>query len=180
MTPGDDVRASLVAAAVQEMVVQGIAGASLAAIAARAGVELAVVHHHFESKEALLGGVLDQLADDVAAAFDRGGLPALTGPASSRYARVLARAILDGYDVRTLQTTYPVVERVLPVAVELAHLPETEVKVLLARQVALQFGWLLYEPFIAASVGLTDEELTFARDGSAPFWGMFTPDVDRD
>ena len=51
-------RAELLAAFARVLAAQGYAGATIAAVAAEAGVAPGLVHHHFESKEELLSSLL--------------------------------------------------------------------------------------------------------------------------
>lgn len=57
----DQRRRELLAAFARVLAEHGYAGATIAAIAREAGVAPGLVHHHFESKEELLSGLLDRL-----------------------------------------------------------------------------------------------------------------------
>jgi TetR/AcrR family transcriptional repressor of bet genes len=54
-------RAELTAAFAEVLAEHGYAGATIAAVAARAGVAPGLVHHHFDGKEDLLESLLDEL-----------------------------------------------------------------------------------------------------------------------
>lgn len=54
-------RSELVAAFAQVMADHGYAGATIAAVAAQAGIAPGLVHHHFENKAELLSGLLQSL-----------------------------------------------------------------------------------------------------------------------
>jgi TetR/AcrR family transcriptional regulator, transcriptional repressor of bet genes len=54
-------RAQIVAAFARVLAAHGYAGATVAAIAAEAGVAPGLVHHHFENKDELLGALLRTL-----------------------------------------------------------------------------------------------------------------------
>lgn len=160
----DAVAAALVEAATVELAERGYAATSVRAVAKRAGVNHGLVHRHFGSKEALLGAVLDQLADAVARQLDEAGEgAALAGPALDRFLRVMARALLDGADVGAVRGGHPVVDRILPRVIERAGLPESEARALVAERMALQLGWLLFEPFVADAAGLDDVALATTR-----------------
>lgn len=155
--------AALVDAAADEMAERGVEAASVRGIASRAGVNHGLVHRHFGSKQALLAAVLDRLAADVAAEFDAEGPVALAGPSVTRFLRVLARAILDGADVGSLQGHHPVMDRLLPLLAQQTGLPDEEVRIVAAQRMALELGWLLFEPFLASAAGLEGIALDRAR-----------------
>ena len=62
-------RGELVAAARKVLVREGMAGATLRAVAAEAGVPLGTVHYIFPSKEKLLRAVLEDVVEEVSDAF---------------------------------------------------------------------------------------------------------------
>lgn len=64
-------RERLLAAAAEEFSQHGYAGASIAAIAARAGVGKSTIFHHFESKEALYLAVIEGAATEFARILDQ-------------------------------------------------------------------------------------------------------------
>ena len=78
--PGNqDTRGQIITAARHAFAAKGFAGASMRAIAAEAGVDAALIHHYFESKQQLFLATvavplgLPQMLEEVAAG-DRGGL----------------------------------------------------------------------------------------------------------
>lgn len=156
--------AALVEAATVELAERGYAATSVRAVARRAGVNHGLVHRHFGTKEALLGAVLDQLADTVARQLDAAEAgDVLAGPALDQFLRIVARALLDGADVGSVRGGHPVVDRILPRVVERSGLPEREARAIVAERMALQLGWLLFEPFVADAAGLDDDALAAAR-----------------
>jgi TetR/AcrR family transcriptional regulator len=64
-------RQRLLAAAAEEFSQHGYAGASIAAIAARAGVGKSTIFHHFESKDALYLAVIEAAAGEFARILDQ-------------------------------------------------------------------------------------------------------------
>ena len=61
-----DTRAAIVRGALQALEAHGIANTTTRKIAAEAGVRLATLHYHFDSKDALLLAVLDALVAELA------------------------------------------------------------------------------------------------------------------
>jgi AcrR family transcriptional regulator len=68
---GEDTRAALLAAARELFVEKGYEGATVRAIAARAGVDAAMVNHWFGGKEALFGKAVLQIPVDPVVIADR-------------------------------------------------------------------------------------------------------------
>jgi TetR/AcrR family transcriptional repressor of bet genes len=73
-------RAQIVAGLKQVMAVQGYAGANMRAIADAAGLTSGLLHYHFPSKQAILLGLLDSLAERWRSRVD----PSLRGRAALR------------------------------------------------------------------------------------------------
>lgn len=69
--------------------------------------------------------------------------------------KVIARALLDGYDVARLQHRFPNVEQLLAVARD-QYADEVSARVATADALALQLGWRLFGPFLRAATGLDD------------------------
>ena len=91
MTKQPSTRSELLRAANQVVEAQGVAGLTLDAVAREAGVSKGGLLYHFPSKDALIGGMIEQLL----AAFDAAlaaQLAADTGPASGRWLRAYVRA----------------------------------------------------------------------------------------
>lgn len=80
------------------MLREGIRGTTMEAIARQAGIAKATLYTQFPDKEAVFGGILDQLVDALTAAFDAGisgpgTLPQRIGAALAGKYGVIARAI---------------------------------------------------------------------------------------
>lgn len=137
---------------------------SVREIAAAAGVNHALVHRYFGSKEALLGAVLQhatsQGADVVAGARDAHDAVAAVFRLRSRgepYTPALARALLDGADPRALQDEFPIMRRLVElVAQEHDGTDVLEARIAVAAVAALLLGWQLFEPFLLAATGITE------------------------
>jgi AcrR family transcriptional regulator len=85
-----ETRERLVEAAVEIFAARGFEGATTRAIAERAGVALAALPYHFETKEALWRAAADRLFGQLAARFG-GRLPELAGADPRRRLRALLR-----------------------------------------------------------------------------------------
>jgi AcrR family transcriptional regulator len=152
----DAVVEALLDAAEAEFLDVGVAAASVRRIAARARVNHGLVHRHFGSKTGLVAAVLERLADQTADAFDRGEEPSAVLDGASpfgRHLRVLARAALDNVDMRTLQASHPVAERLVTRLQDQLGLAEDEARRTAAHLMALTFGVQLFGPFIFEATG---------------------------
>jgi AcrR family transcriptional regulator len=147
---------ALLDAAEAEFVEVGVTAASVRRIAGRAGVNHGLVHRHFGAKDNLVTAVLERLARqtaDALATMTAADLLDASGP-FSRHLRVLARAALDGVDIRNLQSSYPVAERLV------AQLGgDAEARRAAAHLMALAFGLQLFGPFIVDATGVDEAAL---------------------
>ena len=176
-----EVERALVAAAATLFGARGPAAVSVRDIATEAGVNHGLVHRYFGSKDGLLGAVLDTLAADVAAHLARGGAATTPGAAGAagvvdtdgtdgtdgtgatvdvvdRYWRVLARAILDGKQVATLQHEFPTVGLLKDALAHEHGYDEREAARRTAHILALELGWRMFEPFLVTSAQLADDD----------------------
>ncbi|QCI64187.1 TetR/AcrR family transcriptional regulator [Phreatobacter stygius] len=70
-TKSDQTRAQIIDGALRAMSKTGVIGTTTRQIATEAGVQLATLHYHFDSKSALLVAVLEAYIDDMAARLRR-------------------------------------------------------------------------------------------------------------
>lgn len=154
-TGRDEVIAAILDSAGQLFADRGPAGASIRDIAARARVNHGLVFRHFGSKERLVSAVLDHLAAHLAKLMDAGAPEAEIEAAGSRQLRVIARALLDGYPVGRLQTSFPGAAKLVE-EVRARHHSDEEARLAAAHSLALLFGWQLFEPFLRSATGLQD------------------------
>src|SRR5262249_19097860 len=101
------VMAAVLDAAMTLFAARGPASVSVRDIAAAAGVNHALVHRHFGSKQEVLRAVLERAAHELAATAttiteSRGGIAQLFAASAERatYWQALARAMLDGENPR--------------------------------------------------------------------------------
>jgi AcrR family transcriptional regulator len=178
----DEVRRALIGAATELFAEQGPARVGVREIADRAGVNHGLVHRHFGSKENLLRAVLDDLSGRIWRGVDPtpsdAGAPASETMATLSaafeavtrnplYFRVLARALLDGYEPRDLQSAYPVVEALvaaLDSSRDRGELdPRIDPRMAVALLVSTALGWLVFEPYVLLATGQDDLPVEEAR-----------------
>ena len=170
----DAVRAALLDAAAALFSARGPASVSVRDIAAQAGVNHGLVHRHFGSKQALVAGVLERGAREIAALvagseWKAGALGAVFSAAAARdaYWRLLARALLDGARPHELQHDFPTGRLLVETFRERRRsgtlAAEFDPKLVAAGTMALGLGWLLFEPFVFAATGLDEGERDAVR-----------------
>jgi AcrR family transcriptional regulator len=166
------VMAAVLDAAMTLFAARGPASVSVRDIAAAAGVNHALVHRHFGSKQAVLRAVLERAAYELAAVAatitdSQGGIAQLFAASAERatYWRALARAILDGENPRALQRDFPTVHRMIEL-LQAEHRqprkhvdshsspPPLDARLIVGTTSALTLGWLLFEPLLLAATGL--------------------------
>ena len=157
------VRTSILEAAADLMAQHG-AAASLRDIAAAAGVNLGLIHRHFGNKSDLRRAVLVYLGEAQRARLEAApGQPSLRALFDAlrdddRNWRIMVRAMMSGEKMTEVQDRFPVVERIVQLATDAAD-PAThpdEVRFRVARMIATTVGWLVLEPFIVESVGISE------------------------
>jgi AcrR family transcriptional regulator len=148
---------------------------SIRDIAAHARVNHGLVHRHFGSKDALIREVVQALVAKVAEDVGERGasmrelpLSMLLATGENRDFRVLARALLDGVDVRDMQRSFPLVQslsREAEAAMARGELrDDIDPRLAVAGAVTLGLGWLVFEPFVTAALGLEQEPTALRRD----------------
>ena len=142
---------------------RGPAATSLRDIADRSGVNAGLIFRHIGNKEALVAAVLDYLAEDLVSARDAGASRDAVEARAERSWKVIARALLDGFDVGRLQHRFPNIEQLLTAARD-RHGDDYAARVATADALAFQLGWRLFGPFLKAATGLHDDEPRHARD----------------
>jgi AcrR family transcriptional regulator len=164
--------AAVLDAAMTLFAARGPASVSVRDIAAAAGVNHALVHRHFGSKQEVLRAVLERAAHELAATAttiteSRGGIAQLFAVSAERatYWQALARAMLDGENPRALQRDFPTVHRMIELLQAERRQPRQQVdtdtlsppldaRLVVGTTSALTLGWLLFEPLLLAATGL--------------------------
>jgi AcrR family transcriptional regulator len=149
------VSAAILESAAQLFAERGPAATSIRDVAARARVNHGLVFRHFGNKEQLVAAVLNDQAANLSKLIDAGTALPEIATAGTRQLRVLSRALLDGYPVAELQTSFPAAVRLLD-EVRPQHDSEDAARLATAHAVALLLGWQLFEPFIRSAIGLRD------------------------
>lgn len=159
------VREALIEAATELFASRGASAVSVRDIAKKARVNHGLVHRHFGSKSALQKEVVERLVavvsanvlpaegDDISSLIRR-TFQGTTTATHDTYFRILARALLDGEDVDSIQSRFPVAQ-MLVAAAEKSGVERPRMYV--ARRIATGLGWLLFEPYIRAATGLKKE-----------------------
>lgn len=173
---------ALLGAAADLFAERGPAAVSTREVARRARVNHGLVHRHFGTKDDLVRAVIDRLLADARARFGDGTgemarTELLTAVASDdRYWKVLARSLLDGHAGEVLRGRFPLVrtavERLRRGQRDGTVDPALDARELAGSALALLLGWLLFEPFIAAAVGLERVSTERLRKRMFTLWEM--------
>lgn len=145
---------------------RGPAATSLRDIADRSKVNAGLIFRHIGNKDAIVASVLEYLADDLVTARDAGAARDVVDARAERSWKVIARALLDGFDVARLQHRFPNVEQLVAASRD-QHDDEYTARLATADALALELGWRLFGPFLKAATGLDDDE---PRRGSSSSW----------
>ena len=147
-------------------------------VADRAGVNHALIHRHYGTKEELLRVVLSKAIERMAGvARDtsntgediREVIAALRREESS--IRLLAWALLSGYPIEQVWPEYPAFQKVQSVLAEeqaASGADGEDPRVAVATGTAMLFGWILFRPFLDRAAQLSkipaldDEDVLFA------------------
>lgn len=153
----DEVRTSLLRAAIELFAARGPGNVSVRQIAEAAGVNHGLVHYYFGSKDGLIAASLDRCARDVADELVRRTGPTTElfepGGAVERHGRLLAHLVLDVDDPAAIQTDHPT-QRVLIDRLRRSGLPDAAARRRAAQVSALVLGWQLFGDFLVAAAEL--------------------------
>ena len=152
---GTRVRSIVLSHAADLFAERGPAATSLRDIAERSGVNAGLIFRHIGNKDAVVAAVLDYLSEDLATARDAGASREVIEARGERNWKVIARALLDGFDVGRLQHQFPNIEQLVAAARD-QHGDEYAARVATADALALHLGWRLFGPFLKAATGLDD------------------------
>jgi TetR/AcrR family transcriptional regulator, repressor for neighboring sulfatase len=166
----DAVMAAVQAAAVDLLAERGPREMTVRDVAARAGVNHALIHRHFGTKDALVRAVVTEQSRELAAraaALPRADESAMLALLSEHaaYWRVLARIVLD--------TPAMLADLELPAAAATLGLitggaaADEDTRVGAAVAASTTLGWLVFGPHLATVLGLTEQSTYDERIGQA-------------
>ena len=133
-------------------------------IAARAGVNYGLLHRHFGSREALVSEIMTRLSAELGRAMEDGHRSGhsvfATLAEQPTYARALARAALDGFDMATLQDAHPILDRLVPLVSGGAGVDDAplEDRAAVAAASAAFLGWAVFGSFLAPALRIEGAE----------------------
>jgi AcrR family transcriptional regulator len=143
---------------------RGPAATTMRDIADRSGVNAGLIFRHIGTKEAVVTSVLKYLAEDLISARDAGAPRAVVEARAERSWKVIARALLDGFDVTRLQSRFPNIDQLLADARD-HYEDDYTARVATADALAMQLGWRLFGPFLRVATGLDEQGV---RDTTPP------------
>jgi TetR/AcrR family transcriptional regulator, repressor for neighboring sulfatase len=148
---------ALIRAGAELFAEQGLSTVSVRDIALRAKVNHGLVHHYFGSKEDLLRAVVRRLSEDLSQQSTVHLDQLFEAVGRSGIFRIHARLILDGYDVKKFDPGHILFDRVLEVATQAKDAgflrQDLDPKLVASMGVALNLGWLVFEPHLMDVAG---------------------------
>jgi AcrR family transcriptional regulator len=183
----DEVMSAVLEAAAELFAERSPAQVSVREIAARAGVNHALVHRHFGTKSALLTAVIREAAQAYEQSIAGAKTPGqafrqgfLYGTEKHPQAAALARAVLDGSVPRGIDRPFPAMREHITLIETAAedgsgsiHNPE----VIAAGAFAFMSGWFILEGWLVRAAGLRGRALDAVRSDVAD---MLEAMVDRE
>lgn len=176
------VMTAVLAAATRLFAAHGPGSVSVRDIAAAAGVNHALIHLYFGSKQQVLRAVLERATVEIRTtlrdiADSQAGIARVFGAAIEHelYCRALARATLDGESPRALQRDFPNVRRLIELFEgerqqprkrlrKHAPLPPPDARTVVGALSALVLGWVVFEPFLLTATGLDQHDREEVRN----------------
>ena len=161
-TPGrEGAIEALIKAARELFAERGPSAVSLRDIARRAGVNHGLIHHYIGSRDDLLRLVFSVSMDHARAEVEgsesaAAGLGALRqlGQGSDEYTRLLAWALLEGYDPAAFHGRSSALDAV----VAAGDNDSRQLRVALAMAMVQTLGWKLFGSYVVAAAGLDRED----------------------
>jgi AcrR family transcriptional regulator len=183
----DEVMNAVLEAAAELFAERSPAQVSVREIAARAGVNHALVHRHFGTKSELLAAVIREAAQAYAESLAGAQTPGeafkqgfLYGTEKHPQAAALARAVLDGSVPRGTESAFPAMREHIALiegAAERGTGAEHAPEVIAAGAFAFMSGWFILESWLVRAAGLRGESLEAIRNDVAE---MLEAMVDRE
>ena len=160
-TAGDEVTTRIIEAAATNFARQGPGSVTIKWVCLEANVTPEQVFARWADVNAILGAVLDYLADQI----ERVALAPITDEAMAleridvvdRYQQIVARALLDGINPATLQSRFPLIDQLVVRGMAERGLDERSARYRISQIYALEWGWRLFGPHLMEACGLTDE-----------------------
>jgi AcrR family transcriptional regulator len=159
----DDVIAAVLTHAADLFAERGPAATSIRDIGVRSGVNHGLVFRYLGTKDQLVAAVLNHLADEMALLLEARAASDVIEAETERHLKVMARAILDGFPVGQLQRRFPNAAKLVEHG-EHSHHNKVAGRLAAANTMALELGWLLFEPFLRAATGIEDVSASDLRD----------------
>ena len=128
-------------------------------VAARAGVNHALVHRHFGTKDDLFRAVIAELSTRVGAEIRTGrpgAMPLRLLQAHPEYWRILARAVLD--DPQLLEPSPTSAAATVLTVISGANEPDEATRTAAAVAGSLVLGWIVFGDHLASVLDVSDRE----------------------
>jgi len=162
----DDVLEAVLTAGARLFAERGIGAVAVREVAAAAGVNAGLVHRYIGAKDDLVRAVIHRMGEDVATELQGGADPTYGDrhdETIDTYMRILAHLVLEGYDLAQLELDFPLMRFVVDRVVTSDDGDPRDAKIRAICVVALDVGWRLFEPLVAAGAELDADERAEVR-----------------
>ena len=160
----EQVVAASVDAATELFADRGIAAVSVREVAARAGVNPALVHRYVGGKTALVQAVVETLLDRMRGDLDTFAsnvipvLPRSPEQTLATYQRIAAHIVIEGGDIRDYQSDFPVIRHIIQEIQRRTGVDGRTARLRGAQIFALDLAVRLFEPVLMQAAGLGPED----------------------
>jgi TetR/AcrR family transcriptional regulator, repressor for neighboring sulfatase len=162
----DDVVAAVLEAGARLFAERGVGAVAVREVATAAGVNAGLVHRYVGAKDDLVREVMLHISAELGQELEDGDDPTYGDRHDATvdaYIRILGHLILEGYDLERLDLDFPLMRFVVARLAETPGRDERDARMRAICLIALDIGWRLFEPLVAAGAELDDEERSEAR-----------------
>jgi TetR/AcrR family transcriptional regulator, repressor for neighboring sulfatase len=162
----DEVIDAVLQTAIQLFAERGIAAVSVREVATHAAVNPGLVHRYMGAKEDLVRAVMIRAGTNVMRDLESSQDPAYADSSDAditAYQRILAHLILEGHDLDSMPLDFPIMRYVLDRIDSTTAEDERDARLRAVCVIALDIGWRLFEPLVAAATDLEPDERAEVR-----------------
>ena len=161
----DDVLEAVLSAGARLFAERGIGAVAVREVASAAGVNPGLVHRYIGAKDDLVRAVILHMSEQVDRELEGGDDPTYGDrhdETLDTYMRILGHLALEGYDLQQLGLDFPLMRFVTEHVADSDADPR-DAKMRAICILALDVGWRLFEPLVAAGAELDDDERAEVR-----------------
>jgi len=162
----DDVLEAVLEAGARLFAERGVGAVAVREVASAAGVNAGLVHRYVGAKDDLVRAVMQRISNELDQELQGGSDPTYGDrhdETVDTYMRILAHLILEGYELERLDLDFPLMRFVVGRLASEPGADSRDARMRAICLIALDVGWRLFEPLVAAGAGLDAGERADAR-----------------